>query len=98
MYFRIPVILLVLIPCFVWRDMTSGQEKRVDGTMTVISGQKTITWPVVDAREPKMGSVDAVIYLSGHRLYQDHWDKTKVFFTQNKVESPARTAGGWSRI
>jgi hypothetical protein len=62
----------------------------------VEDGNRKAAGPVVEAWEPKTGSVDSVIYLSGYRLYQSAWDKTKAFFIQNGVELPARTAGGWS--
>ena len=50
--------------------------------------------PVVEGWEPKSGSIDSIIYLTGYRLGE--WTNTKVFFIQNGVELPARTAGGWS--
>jgi len=51
--------------------------------------------PVVEAWEPKTGSVDTVIYLSGYSLYPSDSSKTKTFFIQNGVECRAYPAGGW---
>ena len=52
--------------------------------------------PVVEAWEPKSGSINSLIELRGLRLYPAELDKSKAFFIQNGVEIPARTGGGSS--
>ena len=51
--------------------------------------------PVVEAWDPKTGSIDTVIYLSGYGLYSSDSNKTKTLFIQNGVEFRAYAAGGW---
>lgn len=75
--------------------LAQAQTPKVSKPDSVEDRNRKTVGPVVEAWEPKTGSVDTVIYLLGYRLYLDHWDKTKAFFIQNGVEFPARTAGGW---
>jgi hypothetical protein len=60
------------------------------------SQTKTSRPPVVESWEPKTGSVNSVVELSGYRLYPQEIAKSKAFFIQNGVELPARTGGGSS--
>ena len=80
MRFVLVVVLLVLISP-VWPDLCEVRGQPAEG-------------PVVEGWEPKTGSTDSIIYLTGYRLGE--WTKTKAFLIQNGVELPARTAGGWS--
>jgi hypothetical protein len=94
------VVSFVLISCVLpaVRGQVQVTAPEVTKSEIVEDGNRKSTGPVVEAWEPKMGSVDSVIYLSGLRLYAAHWDKTKAFFIQKGVELPARTAGGWSNL
>jgi len=85
-------------PAFRVQGQTNGQTNtsKASKSETVEGGDRKSAGPVVNAAEPKTGSIDSVIYLSGYRLYPGEWDKTRAFFIQNGVELPARTAGGWS--
>ncbi len=89
MHSRILLISLVFILCFALVKI-QAQEKtaeRVD--------PKTAA-PVVETWEPKTGSINSYIDLTGYRLYPGDSNKAKAFFIQNGVEIPARTAGGSS--
>jgi len=72
-----------------------AQEKTSDALKTEKVDPKT-TGPVVETWEPKTGSINSYIVLSGYRLYPGDSDKTKAFFLQNGVEISARVIGGWS--
>jgi hypothetical protein len=74
-----------------------GQEKTEDALKTERVDPKT-TGPMVETWEPKTGSTNSYIVLSGYRLYPGDLDKAKAFFLQNAVEIPARVMGGWSTI
>lgn len=73
-----------------------ANTSQVSKPSIVEEGNRKGAGPVVNAWEPKTGSIDSLIYLSGYRLYPGEWNKTKAFFIQNGVELPVRTAGGWS--
>jgi hypothetical protein len=59
-------------------------------------GNRKNVGPVVEAVTPKTVSIDTLIYISGYHLYPGESNKTKIFFIQNGVELPVRSAGGSS--
>jgi len=71
------------------------QTKTPEVSKPVVAGLSKDASPVVEAWDPKTGSIDTVIYLSGYDLYPGNSNKTKTFFIQNGVEFPAYPAGGW---
>ena len=71
------------------------QAKTPEVAKPVEAGLRKDAAPVVEAWDPKTGSVDTVIYLSGYDLHPGNSNKTKTFFIQNGVEFPAYAAGGW---
>ena len=71
------------------------QTKTREVSKPVEVGLRNDAAPVVEAWDPKTGSVDTVIYLSGYGLYPSDSNKTKTFFIQNGVEFRAYPAGGW---
>ena len=75
-----------------------ANTSQVSKPAAVEEGNRKDAGPVVNAWEPKTVSIDAVIYLSGYRLYPGELNKTKAFFIQNGVELPARFGGGWTII
>lgn len=98
MRFVLVVVSLVLLSCIlpeVCEVRGQGQVKapEVSKPEIVEDGNRKYAGPVVEGWEPKAGSIDSIIYLTGYRLGE--WTKTKAFFIQNGVELPARTAGGW---
>ncbi len=72
-----------------------GQQKTADALKTERVDPNT-AGPVVESWEPKTGSINSFIDLTGYRLYPGDSNKTKAFFVQNGFEIPARTAGGSS--
>ena len=70
------------------------QAKTPEVSKPVEVGLRNDAAPVVEEWEPKTGSVDTVIYLSGYGLYPSDSNKTKTFFIQNGVEFRAYAAGG----
>lgn len=86
MHFVVVVVSLVLISCAlpeVCEVRGQGQVKapEVSKPEIVKDGNRKSVGPVVETFEPKMGSVDSVIYLSGLRLYRGESIKTKAFVT-----------------
>jgi hypothetical protein len=90
MRLRIVTASLLIIFCAVLEVCTA----RAQETNTSKVSKPESTSPIVNAWEPKTGSVDSLIYLSGYRLYAGEWNKTKAVFIQNGVEIPAQTGGG----
>jgi len=104
MRFLVILISLLIISCALHGVFSIGvqaQEKPTPAKPSDVSqlepgkSNRKDVGPVVESWAPKTASVDSIIYLSGYRLFPDHWDKAKAFFIQNGVEFPARSAGGW---
>ena len=99
MRFGFIIVLLVLLFCVSGRTLrVQAQVKTSDSQSkpeTAAGSNRKDVGPIVESWGPKTASVDSIIYVSGYRLFPDHWDKANAFFIQNKVQFPARGAGGW---
>lgn len=93
MRFHVVTASFLLIVCAGLEVCTARAQEQ---TNTSQLSKPESTGPIVNAWEPKTGSVDSLIYLSGYRLYPREWNKTKAFFIQNGTEILARTLGGSS--
>ena len=92
------LILILLSALGVCAVGVHGQAKTPDPPKPEITqdANRKNAGPVVEAVAPKTASIDTLIYLSGYHLYPGESNKTKVFFIQNGVELPVRSAGGSS--
>jgi hypothetical protein len=91
MHSRVIAISLALVFCFALaKSLVKIQAQKPESVDPKTAG------PVVEIWEPKTGSINSFIDLTGYRLYPGDSNKTKAFFVQNGVEIPARTAGGSS--
>jgi hypothetical protein len=92
MHFRVLIAVMILIgSCALDRDSVEAQEKQTKQATKSETDPKA-AGPVVETGQPKSGSVDSFIHLSGFRLHP--WHKMKAFFIQGGAEFPALTAGG----
>jgi len=96
-------VLLILLFLALYSSLTASvvriaaQEKTSDSLKTERVDPKT-SGPLVEAWEPKTGSIGSTLHLKGYRLHPGVSNRAKAFFIQNGVELPARARGGSSVV